>query len=637
MLVLQSAWHCMKKRAKNYMVSQTKGSFLSQHRVFLVLLLIGLLMRILFMEFQGLGNDELSAWYRTRYAMGDEFWKSAVSQGDMHPAFYQLMLWFWVRVFGDSEFSLRVPSLLFFVAILLLIYQIGRRFFSAFTGNLIVSFYVSLGFLIVHTTTARPYNSGVFFLLLAFYFILLLREKQATFGYGKAVLLGLAFLGAMTSHYFAFLSVGILGLAGLGYVGTSGRKFLFGAGFMALALFGFFHLPLTLEQFEKGGLGWLGTPSFWWFVDFTKQIFQNSLPMLLLGLALIYFTKKGTTQPNSHQGFSLLVLFFIAFVAYILSLVYTPILRELVFQFILPFAFFGFIGPLFLEVQHGFNDKLRSFMPFLVVAIFSMHSIFVYGVFEPIHYGVFKEIAENQKDVERKYGKERITYAQNTNNLAYLNYYLQDSTMQESIVDWAAPETLTQLNNRVKSARTPYFLYNWSNNYHSPMYLECIRREFPRLARKKIYFNSESHLYSRNLMDQSFDQRLIQDIDEGGLFEGDAFFISRVISVGELRAQRQAGEYFLLEAKGSVVGAKVFYLVVVAEDEKGATILQDNVPVMYWAYNQQALNPGAGMKEMFTAFSLPKSLKNTDQIKIYCWNPDKGTILLNNLKLYALK
>lgn len=619
------------------MVNSVNKGFLNQHKTFFVLLLIGLLMRILFIEFQGLSNDELSAWYRTRFEMGEEFWKLGVSQGDMHPAFYQVVLWIWVRIFGDSEFSLRSTSLLFFIANLTLIYSIGRRFFSKYTGNLIAAFYASLGFLIINTTTARPYNSGVFFLLLAFYLILLLREKKSSFGFINTFWLFIAFFGAMTSHYFAFLSVGILGVCGLFYADKEARKYVFISGISAIVVFLFLHFSITQEQLSQGGLGWLSAPSFWWFIDFSTQLFQNSIGILMLGLGIIFFVKKGNTTPNSHQGFSLMVMFSISIVAYFISIIYTPILRELVFQFIIPFAFFGIVGPVVIEKQEGLSTKVKQFMPWLIVLVFSVHSIFVYQLFEPIHYGVFREIAENQLQVEKKYGKEKITYAQNTNNIDYLNYYLKDSTLHEDIKDWSQGETVIQLNKRVQNAQTPYFLYNWTNNYHVPMYLECIRRAFPRLARKKLYFNSGTYLYSRNLMDNSFDQRFLYDVDEGGLFEGEEFFVDGLFTVGDLRSQRNPGEYFLLEAKGSVESANRFYIVIQAEDENGELLMEGENAVMYWAYNQQELTPGVGMKEMFTAFELPKKLKNTDKIKIYCWNPDKGTILFNNLKLYAVK
>lgn len=607
------------------------------HKTFVILLLVGLFLRVLFIYFQGLSNDELSAWYRTRYEMGEEFWRLGVREGDMHPAFYQLVLWFWVRIFGDSEFSLRATSLLFFIANVSLLYLISCRFFSKYTGQLITAFYAVLGFLVVNTTTARPYNSGVFFLLLAFYLILRLHEKNNAFGWKHMLLLSLAFLGAMTSHYFAFLSVGILGFLSLFYVEKSNQKYIYQAGGIALGIFLLFHFQITSHQLGQGGLGWLDPPHFWWFFEFSQLTFQNSTLLLLLALGLIYYVKKGTTKPSPSQGFSILMFFAIGFVAYLISILFTPILRELVFQFLLPFVFLGVIGPVFPEKKSDFAGKSIQFMPFVIVFVFGLHTITAYGLFQPVHYGVFRELADHQKELEERWGKTSFTVAQNTNNFAYLNYYLQDSTATESISDWSNPEAVYLLNDRVTKAKTPYFLYNWTNNHHDPMFLECIRRSFPRLESKTSYFNSGSYNFSRKVMDKSFSMRLIMDIDEGIIAEnGEEFFGGGFIQVKELRAKMGKCLYLLLEGKGSVQNADEFYLVANAVYKNDKQIMKGKFPLLYCAPNQQRLNPGSGMKEMFVAFNLPKELRDEDRIKFYCWNPKKGIVLFNNFKLYAL-
>jgi Dolichyl-phosphate-mannose-protein mannosyltransferase len=608
------------------------------HKIFLIILFVGVLLRFFFIYFQGLSNDELSAWYRTRYSLGEEFWRLGVSEGDMHPAFYQILLWFWVRIFGDSEFSLRATAILFFILNLSLIYRIACQFFSKYTGLIISAFYASLGFLIVHTTTARPYNSGVFFLLLTFYFLLLLREKKQSFGAKNTLVLSFAFFGAMTSHYFAFLSVGILSVIGLLSVEKNDRKFLLISGGSALLLFVLLHFSITREQLSQGGLGWLDAPSFWWFFEFSKLTFQNSSFMLFVGIGLIYFVKNGATRPSPSQGISLVVMISIGLVAYLVSIIYTPILRELVFQFILPFAFFGIVGPVFLEKKDGVGSKIRQFMPFIIVTIFSIHSITFYKLFQPVHYGVFRELAENQKRLEARWGKSSFTYAQNTNNFDYLNYYLQDSTATENITDWVSPEAVYELNERIRSSKTPYFLYNWSNNHHDPMFLECIRRAFPRLESKQEYFNSASYCYSRKLMDQSFSTRLLMEIDEGAYVDsGQVYFGGNEIKVRDLRRLMSNDQYMILECEGSVQNANQFYLVAQAVDSLNQPLMKGKNALFYSAYNQQKLNPKVGMKEMFAAFTLPKELKDSDIIKFYCWNPEKGIILFNNFKLYALE
>ena len=616
-------------------------NFWKNHKTFLLLLFVGLLLRLFFIEFQGLSNDELSAWYRTRFPMGPEFWSAGVSQGDMHPAFYQVLLYYWVRLFGDSEFSLRATSLLFFALNLSLVYRIACRFYSKYAGLIISAFYVSLGFLIVNTTTARPYNSGVFFLLLAFYLILLLKEKRSNFGLLNVVWLVLAFFGAMTSHYFAFLSAGLLGAVGLFYVEKESRKLLVAAGVMALGLFGILHLSMTLEQLSQGGLGWLGKPNFFWFLEFTKLLFQNSIWMLLLGFGLIYFVKKGTSQPNSHQGFSIVVALVISIVAYFVSIFYTPILRELVFQFILPFAFFGLVGPMFLEKSDSLNQAIRKYMPLIIMGVFSLHSIFIYKLFEPFHYGEFKRLALHQKALEKEYGKQTITSAFNTNNFDYFNYYLKDSSADEVIKDWASPDAVYALNERAKESDKDFFSYSWTNNYHVPMYLECIRQEFPHIVWHQNYFNSGQYLFSKKgkIISPSIPKKqLLRTLRKGGFFEGKEYINETFVSVKELRNGIFCSDwYFTIEMKGKIRNATSFYFVIEAVDKNGLSLQLNGKPLYYMAYDQQRLNESSELKNMFAAFSFFDDLKDTDQFKIYCWSPEKGAILLQDLKLYAIQ
>ncbi len=609
-----------------------------EHKMFWLILFVGLILRLLFIEFQGLSNDELSAWYRTRYPMGETFWKLGVREGDMHPAFYQVLLWVWVRVFGDSDFSIRMTSLIFFGLNLGLLYKISCSFFSKYTGQIIAVLYSSLGFLIVNTTTARPYNSGVFFLLVIFYLILFLKERKESFGILRTLFLSLAFFGAMTSHYFAFLSAGILGVVALFYVQGESRKTLFISGISALLLFLGLHLKITLVQLSQGGLGWLGKPSIWWFFDFSKLVLQDSIPVLLFVVLLMIFIKRGCTHANSHQGFSLWVFISISLVAYLISIFYTPILRELVFQFILPFLLFAWLGTITIVGTAKEKRPYRKFLPVLLLVFLSLHSVFVYNLFQPKHYGVFRELAENQKELEEEFGRDKITYAQNTNNFDYLNYYLKDSNSSEEIKDWASADAVYQLNDRVKKSETPYFLYNWTNNYHVPMYVECIRREYPNLLRREEFFNSGIYFFSKESKGRLTSKKELLQINynQGGIFEGNEFFNEKRLTIGELRKQVGAKDYLLLETSGKVPHAHSFYLVIEAVDKNGQSILKEGQPFYYCAFNQQQLNPTSDNKTMFSAFSIPKELKNDDEMKIYCWNPEKDTILLSKLKLYAI-
>ena len=89
--------------------------------------------------------------------------------------------------------------------------------------------------------------------------------------------------------------------------------------------------------------------------------------------------------------------------------------------------------------------------------------------------------------------------------------------------------------------------------------------------------------------------------------------------------------------KGKIRNATSFYFVIEAVDKNGVSLQLNGKPLYYMAYDQQRLNESSELKNMFAAFSFFDDLKDTDQFKIYCWSPEKGAILLQDLKLYAIQ
>ena len=120
-----------------------------KHGYFLILLLLGLITRVVFLSYHGLSNDELSAWYRTGFSSWDDFWYFGVTHGDMHPVFYQALLWCWVRLFGDADWIIRVPSIFFYMGNMFLIYGICRKYFSEKAAYLPLLMYIGSSFLII--------------------------------------------------------------------------------------------------------------------------------------------------------------------------------------------------------------------------------------------------------------------------------------------------------------------------------------------------------------------------------------------------------------------------------------------------------------------------------------------------------
>jgi len=599
---------------------------LQKHWVFISLVLVGLIIRLIFMHYQGLSNDELSAWHRTHFSTWNEFWVQGVKVGDMHPAFYQVLLWFWVRVFGDSEFAIRSTSLIFYILTSLLIYRIGIRHFSKYSGLLVIALFTGLTFTVMNTVFARPYNSGVFFLLLAFYGILELKVQQRQL-WKWIIIISIGLVGAMLSHYFAFLVAVVLSGIGLIYLGRNRVVYLILAGFLAVVSF-LPHLPITLFQVGRGGLGWLAAPKLSWPIDFIHLFFNESwiLAAFLFLLFLITII-VGKKQWKKASTFSICV-FVVTFIgAFILSHVFTPILREIVMQFILPFLFL----PLFTLLETE-SKKVKGMVLAALVIIPTSDSLLRNQLLEPVHFGVFKEIGDAINDVNQVYGKENITFASNFNNVDYINYYVEDD-LSETIIDWDQPAAMDALVSRAKNAKTPYFAYSFSNSFNVPMFYEAIRLHYPTVIKTVQTKYSIFVLFGKSDKERSFGPA-IRKAKSSKLKQTNAeFAFEDRFNIKDLPSQESKWNYYILRCKVNSNDSIPLYLTLTA-DRNGEAWKKGEDLAVYYSYEFSKFVSSGKEKYMICAFTLPDDIRSTDQLKYYIWNPTKGEYAASDIEIY---
>lgn len=599
---------------------------LKKHWVFISLVLVGIIIRLIFMSYQGLSNDELSAWHRTHFSSWYDFWIQGVKVGDMHPAFYQVLLWLWVRVFGDSEIAIRSTSLIFYVLTSGLIYRIGIRHFSKFSGLLLIALYTGLTFTVINTVFARPYNSGVFFLLLAFYGILELKVNQANL-WKWTLIISLGLIGAMLSHYFAFLVALILSGLGLFYIGRKRLLYLLVAGVLAVLLF-IPHLPITLFQVGRGGLGWLAAPKLSWPLDFIHLFFNDSWGLALsvscLFLILLIASKR---RWNSASTFSIIVFVLTFCGAFVLSHVFTPILREIVMQFLLPFLFL----PLFylLEIQ---SRKLKAAVLVTLVIIPTTDSFLRNQLLEPVHFGVFKEIGSAINDANRDFGKENITFASNFNNIDYINYYVEDD-LTETIIDWDQPAALDSLFSRAKNAKTKYFAYSFSNSFNVPMFFEVIRMYFPRVVRTVQTKYSIFVLFEKGNKERLFGKDVLKPESEKMIETKDEFSFENRISVRDLPKPSNKWKYYILHCNAALIDTVPLYLTLTV-DRNGESWKKGEDLAVYYSYEFPKFSNSDSLQQMICPFNLPDDVLPSDELKFYIWNPSKGKFKASAIGVY---
>ena len=144
-----------------------------------------------------------------------EFWKpkplrdyvDSIIQTDIgnSPSHYGL-LWVWIELFGLSDLSIRMPSILFSTAIVGLLFLLVRRYLKSTPLALIVAGLAAVEpFFIAYSHMARNYCMTIFMALLGTYFFLQIldRRAQGRQPIGLYIGYGLSFALATLGHYLA--------------------------------------------------------------------------------------------------------------------------------------------------------------------------------------------------------------------------------------------------------------------------------------------------------------------------------------------------------------------------------------------------------------------------------------------------
>jgi uncharacterized membrane protein len=131
-----------------------------------LILLVSLAIRLISLN-QSLWLDEGTTALVAKLPLSDVFTKFL--PGDFHPPLYYLIVKLWTVVFGYSEISLRMPSVIFGIAAVYMIYLIGRKVQNNNLGLLASAFIATSGLMIYYSQEARMYSLVVLLACLAVY------------------------------------------------------------------------------------------------------------------------------------------------------------------------------------------------------------------------------------------------------------------------------------------------------------------------------------------------------------------------------------------------------------------------------------------------------------------------------------
>lgn len=163
-----------------------------------LLVLAGLALRLAVPR--GIWLDEAITVHQARLSLHDLL--RTLYFGDRQPPLYHIALWFTIKVFGHSEFAIRLPSLIAGTLVIPVMYELGRELYDRRTGITAAAFVAASPVLVWYSQEVRMYEFATLFGLLAL--LTQLRAiRRGTMWDWAGYILATAVL--LWSHYFGLI------------------------------------------------------------------------------------------------------------------------------------------------------------------------------------------------------------------------------------------------------------------------------------------------------------------------------------------------------------------------------------------------------------------------------------------------
>ena len=566
-------------------------------------------------------HDEFSALLRTRFDSFHDFIQQGVMP-DSHPIGVEAFLWLWVRIFGWSEFWVKLPFALMGIGSVYLIYLIGRQWFNRKVGLFSAAFFAVSQFTVFYSQLARPYSAGLFFVLLmaVFWYKVVFGTKTTTKDY---VGFALSAWACSLMQYFSIAQAGLIFLTGLFFLPKERCKAYWLSGIAAVVLFAP-TLPIFYQQlFVSGSIGgWLSAPTTSFLSDFLQYTMNYSMLfmfavgiVILLPLILGKRTKKNL--PLRWAGLAWFVIIFA--IAFIYSLKREPILQHSTLIFSYPFVI---IVAFSLFGTRTLSPRQTAMVVAVLLFAGTSSLIMERRHFDLMYHQGFDQIATEMQQDKEQYG-DKIQFATRTEIGEAAEFYQAQTDVKNRIVFNRYTE-LGDFNRWLSEHKDATMLgFGWTD-YASPIWETAAVGNYPYLVEKKDWFTSRYLTLSKTPVDSS--RYLLTTLSEEPYpFYGQEWGQPYFLSCDSLPTD--------VEALGIVAEVKsvdsLRNCVVVIEIHDAAT---DSLLLWQGLPAESSRFPG-GDNILTNALNFDDAPQGKT-IKTYLWNQGHDQLILNKISYY---
>ena len=220
-----------------------------------LVLILGFALRLISLNQSFWLDEAVQVWASRDFGIKDLLFE--YMKGDFNPPLFHFLLHFWIKIFGDSEVSVRMPSVILGVGSIWLVYKTAVLLFhlGGVHANTSKVFWLSALLLatsplhIYYSQEARMYSLTCFSVLLMIWRFLIWQKKES-FKNGLFLGTSLVFMGF--SHYLTLLVLPAMLIFIYSKHGRGSVIKKFGLILLPLILFFLLYLPIFNNQLKTG-------------------------------------------------------------------------------------------------------------------------------------------------------------------------------------------------------------------------------------------------------------------------------------------------------------------------------------------------------------------------------------------------
>jgi hypothetical protein len=471
----------------------------------LLIILVAVVLRFINFSEIPFTHDEFSAFFRTNFNSFSELIEKGI-RIDAHPAGIQVFLYYWIKYIGSSEWIVKLPFAIMGVFSVYLIYLIAKKWYNETLALITSAFMASIQYTVMYSQIARPYISGLFFVLLMVYFWTKIIKNPQKHFYLNSIFFILSAALCAYNHHFSLLFAAIAGLSGLFLID---KKYLVRYIISGVLIFVLYipHLEIFFYQLSIGGVeGWLGKPYNDFILEYLDFLFHfSSYPIILTVVIIVFGFYKNKLKNFNWRNFILFTIWFVLpyLVGFFYSRYASAVLQFSVLIFSFPFLYFMIFGH--IQAQKPLINLI------LVILILTVNILTL--IFGRKHYDLFYKSPHKQIliDHEKAIQNNPNTLSIVDSHREITKYYLSKNVFDTNFIWFDTFGDITQFKNFLDQESKDYkHLYLGCLSSNTPLTVQIIQEYFPGIEWQKNYIGGTTYLFSK---DKKEDKKIIKSLD----------------------------------------------------------------------------------------------------------------------------